>query len=120
LWGKGGIGLRPFALLVAVGGFDGTRPGRRGSACEYVPELVVLFVFLGCFQLVSSGKTFRQAERLAGRTNVGILFDVVAARLLARVRTRPVALPFFQFGSQLQRLFLVGRPGLIIHRLVRH
>jgi hypothetical protein len=42
---KGGIGLRAFALVVVpAGGFDGTRR-RRDLACEYVPELAVLFVF---------------------------------------------------------------------------
>jgi hypothetical protein len=44
---KVGVGLRPFVLVVAVGGFDGTRPGRRVLAGEYIPEFVVLFVFPG-------------------------------------------------------------------------
>lgn len=62
-----------------------------------------------------------EGDRAAGaRTNVWILFDIGAARLLAAVCSGPVALPFLEVGTYLHGLVLVGRPGLFVHRPVRH
>ncbi len=54
------------------------------------------------------------------RTNMGVLFDVVAARLPAVVRGPPLAFPSFQFGPQLQGFLLVGHSGLVVHGAVWH
>lgn len=125
---KGGIGLGPFALLlllvlllVPVGGFDGIRRRRRDLACEYVPNLVVLFVFLGYdFRAGQQPRRVKQQTEILALTNVGVLFDVVAARLLSRVCNRPVPFPLLEISPQLHRLLFVDRPVLAVHDSVRH
>lgn len=59
----------------------------------------------------------RANGKRGGRTNVWILLDIAAARLLSRVGVCPVALPLLQIGSQFEGLALVGRSRLVIHSL---
>lgn len=84
------------------------RRARRGSCC-----IVCISVLRG------PGSQYKRCKEVdAGtHTNIGILLDVIATRLLAAVRLGPVVLPCFQVRTQVLRLTFIFGSRLGIHDL---